>query len=132
MRPGGEGMSHPIPGRIGLARPAGGVRGRYGAGVAALAPAYYAAAKAGYELASAGPVAAIVWFPAGVAIAFLCLGGLRFWPGVLPGALPSNDSSALPLGSALGQTLGNMLEALVATLLIRRPAAGGPPLDSLG
>src|SRR3954453_1747921 len=132
MRPGGEGMSHPIPGRIGLARPAGGVRGRYGAGVAALAPAYYAAAKAGYELEFAGPVAAIVWFPAGVAIAFLCLGGLRFWPGVLVGDLLANDYSALPVGSALGQTLGNMVEVVVAAVLIRRLLARGSPLDSPG
>ena len=31
---------------------------------------YYGAAKLGYELEFAGPVAAIVWLPAGVAIAF--------------------------------------------------------------
>ena len=105
--------------------------GRYLAGVVALAGAYYAAAKLGYELEFAGPVAAVVWLPAGVAIAFLCLGGLRFWPGVLVGDLLANDYSALPLGSALGQTLGNMLEVLVAALLIRRLLARGSPLDSL-
>src|SRR3954468_8616267 len=132
MRPGGEVLSPPIPGRIGLARPAWVVRGRYGAGVVVLAAAYYAAAKAGYELEFAGPVAAIVWFPAGVAIAFLCLGGLRFWPGVLVGDLLANDYSALPVGSALGQTLGNMLEVLVAALLIGRLLARGSPLDSVG
>src|SRR5215217_3942194 len=132
MRPGGEVMAHPIPGRIGLARPAWLVRGRYGAGVVALAAAYYAAAKVGYELEFAGPVAAIVWLPAGVAISFLCLGGLRFWPGVLVGDLLANDYSALPLGSAIGQTLGNMLEVLVAVLLIRRLAARhGSPLDGV-
>ena len=132
MRPGGEVLSHPIPGRIGLARPAWVVRGRYGAGVVALAAAYYAAAKAGYELEFAGPVAAIVWFPAGVAIAFLCLGGLRFWPGVLVGDLLANDYSAVPVGSALGQTFGNMVEVVVAAVLIRRLLARGSPLDSLG
>ena len=98
----------------------------------ALAGAYYGAAKVGYELEFAGPVAAIVWLPAGVAIAVLCLGGLRFWPGVLVGDLLANDYSALPLGSALGQTTGNMLEVLVAALLIRRLVARGSPLDSLG
>jgi signal transduction histidine kinase len=100
--------------------------------VAALAAGYYAAAKLGYELEFAGPVAAIVWLPAGVAIAFLCLAGMRFWPGVLIGDLLANDYSALPLGSALGQTLGNMLEVLVAALLIRRLMASGSPLNSLG
>ena len=62
----------------------------------------------------------------------MCLGGLRFWPGVLIGDLLANDYSALPLGSALGQTLGNMLEVLVAAVLIRRLLARGSPLDSLG
>src|SRR4051812_3447480 len=132
MRPGGEVMSHPISGRIRLARAAWVVRSRYGAGVVALAAAYYAAAKASYELEFAGPVAAIVWFPAGVAISFLCLGGLRFWPGVLVGDLLANDYSALPVGSAFGQTAGNMVEVLVAALLIRRLAARhGSPLDSV-
>jgi signal transduction histidine kinase len=132
MRPGTDIVSNPVPRRVALVRPAWGVSGRYVAGVLALAGAYYAAAKVGYELEFAGPVAAIVWFPAGVAIAFLSLGGLRFWPGVLIGDLLANDYSALPLGSALGQTLGNMLEVLVAALLIRRLLARGSPLDSLG
>ena len=118
-----EGLARAVraPGRVGPAPGARSLHGRYLAGVlAALAGAYYAAAKLGYELEFSGPVAAIVWLPAGVAIAFLCLGGLRFWPGVLVGDLLANDYSALPLGSALGQTFGNMLEVLVAALLIRR------------
>jgi signal transduction histidine kinase len=131
MRPGVEVVARPFPGRVGLARSALGLRGRHVASVVALAGAYYAAAKVGYELEFAGPVAAIVWLPAGVAIAFLCLGGLRLWPGVLVGDLLANDYSTLPLGSALGQTLGNMLEVLVAALLIRRLIARGSPLGSL-
>ena len=79
MRPGVEAVARPLPGGIGLARPPWSVQGRYLAGVVALAAAYVAAATVGYELRFAGPVAAIVWLPAGVAIAFLCLGGLRFW-----------------------------------------------------
>ena len=101
-------------------------------GVVALAGAYYAAAKLGYALEFSGPVAAIVWLPAGVAIAFLSLGGLRFWPGVLMGDLLANDYSVVGLGSALGQTLGNMVEVLVAAVLIRRMLVRGSPLDSLG
>src|SRR5438874_13417691 len=50
----------------------------------ALAAAYYGAAKVDYALELAGPVAAIIWLPAGVGIAFLALGGLRLWRGVLP------------------------------------------------
>lgn len=108
------------------------LRGRYLAGVAALAGLYYAAAELGFQLEFAGPVAAIIWLPAGVGIAFLYLGGLRLWPGVLIGDLLANPYSAFPLGSALGQTVGNMLEVLVAVLLLRRLVPRGSPLDSLG
>ena len=39
---------------------------------------------------------------------------------MLVGDLLVNDYSALPIGSAVGQTFGNLLEVLVATLLMRR------------
>src|SRR4051794_22395359 len=94
--PGVEVVAPPLPAQRGLARPAWGARGRYLAGVIGLAAAYYGAAKVGYELEFSGPVAAIVWLPAGVAIAALSVGGLRFWPGVLIGDLLANDYSTLP------------------------------------
>jgi len=86
----------------------------------------------GYLLEFAGPVAAILWLPVGIGIAFLYLGGLRYWPGVLIGDLFANDYMALPVGSALGQTCGNMLEVLLATVLLRRLVRRGSPLDSVG
>jgi signal transduction histidine kinase len=107
-------------------------RVRYVLGVLALAATYYGAAEVGFALDFAGPVAAILWLPAGVGIAFLSLGGLRLWPGVLIGDLLANDYTALPLGSALGQTCGNMLEMLVAAVLIRRLLRNGSPLESVG
>src|SRR3954471_9464813 len=97
-----------------------------------LAAVYYAAAQVGYALEFAGPVASVIWLPAGVGIAFLSIGGLRLWPGVLLGDLLVNDYTALPLGSALGQTCGNVLEVLVAALFIRRLLRRGSPLDSVG
>jgi signal transduction histidine kinase len=106
-------------------------RGRYVLGVLLLTGLYYGSARIGYELEFAGPVAAIVWFPAGVGMAFLYLGGLRFWPGVLAGDLLANDYSALPLPSALGQTCGNMLEVLLAVLILRRLVRRGSPLASI-
>jgi signal transduction histidine kinase len=105
---------------------------RYLAGVASLAGLYYLSAKTGYLLEFAGPVAAIVWLPVGVGIAFLYLGGLWLWPGVLIGDLLANNYSALPVGSALGQTCGNMLEVILATVLLRRLVRRrGSPLDSI-
>ena len=109
----------------------GDVRPRYVLSVAVLAATYYGAAHLGFALEFAGPVAAIIWLPVGVAISFLYLGGLRLWPGVLIGDLLVNNYSALPLGSALGQTFGNLLEAIAATLLIRRLIPYGSPLSSI-
>jgi signal transduction histidine kinase len=99
--------------------------------VAGLAAAYYGAAKIGFVFEFAGPVAAIVWFPVGVGIACLYHGGLRLWPGVLIGDLLANDYTALPLGVAVGQTTGNVLEVAVATVVLRRLVRQGSPLDSV-
>jgi integral membrane sensor domain MASE1 len=107
-------------------------RSRYLLGVAVLAGAYYGAAKLGYLLEVAGPVGAVVWLPVGVGIATLYLGGTALWPGVLVGDLLANDYHVLPLGSALGQTCGNLLEVLVAALLLRRLVRFGSPLESVG
>lgn len=104
---------------------------RYVGGVLALAALYRGVAEIGYALNFAGPVAAIAWLPVGVGIAFLYLAGLRYWPGVLIGDLLANDYVALPVGSALGQTFGNVLEVLAATLLLRRLVPGGDPLRSV-
>jgi signal transduction histidine kinase len=103
---------------------------RYAAGVLGLAGLYYAGAKTGFLLEFSGPVAAIVWLPVGVAISFLYLGGLAYWPGVLIGDLLANDYSLLPLGSALGQTCGNVLEVVIAVWLLRRLVRHGSPLAS--
>src|SRR4051794_10903181 len=122
--------AHAVPARLRVVVPAWDLRASYFAGALGLAIVYYGTAKLSYVLEFAGPVAAIVWLPAGVAISWLCLGGLRFWPGVLVGDLLANDYAVLPLGSAFGQTVGNMAEVLVAAVLIRRVAARGSPLDS--
>src|SRR5215212_746625 len=109
----------------------GSPQARYVIGVASLAGFYYAGAKVGYLLEFSGPVAAIVWLPVGIGIAFLYLGGLRYWPGVLIGDLFANDYMTLPVGSALGQTCGNVLEVVLATVLIRRFVRRGSPVDSV-
>jgi signal transduction histidine kinase len=92
---------------------------------------YYGAAHLGYAFQFTGPVAAIVWLPVGVGISFLGLGGLRYWPGVLAGDLLTNNYSTLPVGSAIGQSCGNLLEVLVAAALIRPLVANGSPLGSV-
>jgi signal transduction histidine kinase len=123
--------THVRPGRFAIARLADGPRLRYVLGVVLLAALYYGAAHLGYALEFAGPVAAILWLPVGVGIAFLYLRGIRYWPGVLLGDLVANDYTALPLGSALGQTCGNVLEVLTATLVMRRLIRHGSPVTSV-
>jgi hypothetical protein len=103
----------------------------YPLAVLALAGAYYGAAQLVFWLEVGGPVAAVVWLPAGVAIAALYLGGNRLWPGVLVADLLVNDYGALGLGTALAQTCGNMAEILVAATLLRRAARRAPLLDSI-
>src|SRR3954467_9620727 len=108
-----------------------GVCSRYPAQNGVLAITYYAAAQPLFALEFAGPVAAIVWLPVGVAISFLYLGGVGLWPGVLVGDLLVNDYSALPVGSAARQTVGHLLQVLVGTLLMRRLIPRGAPLASV-
>jgi signal transduction histidine kinase len=100
-------------------------------GVMALAALYRGAAEIGFSLQFAGPIAGIVWLPVGVGVAFLYLCGLRYWPGVLIGDLLANDYDALPLGSALGQTAGNLLEVVGITLLLRALVPRSDPLGSV-
>ena len=66
-----------------------------------------------------------MWLPVGVSIAFLYFRGLGFWPAVLVGDLLVNNYAALPVGTAVAQTAGNVLEVLIATeLLVDPPGAG--------
>jgi signal transduction histidine kinase len=105
--------------------------GRYLLGVAALAVAYRGAAEIGYALQFAGPIAAIVWLPVGIGVAFLYLKGLQYWPAVLVGDLLANDYDALPLGSALGQTAGNVLEVMVIAAMMRALVPRGDSLSTV-
>ncbi len=93
--------------------------------------AYYGAAHLGYAFKFSGPVASIIWLPVGVGIATLYLLGPQLWPGVVIGDLLVNNYSMLPLGSAVGQSVGNLLEVVVAALLLRRFAQRNPLLGSI-
>jgi signal transduction histidine kinase len=103
----------------------------YGGSIALVAGLYFGAALAGSAVKLTGNVE-IVWPPVGIGIAALYLGGLKLWPGVLIGDLLADIPGHLPVGSSLGQTAGNMLEVIVATLLLRRLASGRSPLDRAG
>ena len=105
----------------------------YVAGLLCLALAYTAAAKLGQTLRYTASVSAI-WPPAGLGIAVLYLGGLRWWPGVLLGELLVNGEllvrdSGIPIGSLLGQGTGNLAEVLVGAILLRQLIGPNAHLD---
>src|SRR5688572_17493524 len=106
---------------------------RFVGGVLLLAVAYLGAAKLGQTLRYTASVGAI-WPPAGLGIAALYLWGTRWWPGVLLGELLVNgelllDDGAYPLGSLVGQQVGNMAEIVVGALLLRRLVGPGAAMD---
>lgn len=105
-------------------------RRNYGVGFALVVAAYYAAAQVGYAFKFAGPVAAIVWLPVGVGMASLYLLGLRLLPAVVIGDLLVNNYSALPLGAAIGQSFGNLLEVVIGVALLRRLVSRDAPLET--
>ena len=95
----------------------------YTGSVALLACAYYLAGRLGLELAYLDGAVAVLWPPAGLGVAVLFLYGVRLWPGVVFGDLLLADFST-PLGTVLGQTVGNTLAVVVAALLLRRLTRG--------
>jgi len=105
---------------------------RYPVQIALVVAGYYAAAQLGFAFHFTGPIAAIVWLPVGVGIASLYLLGLGAWPAVLAGDLLVNNYSAVPVGSAVGQSLGNLAEVTLAAWLMRRFARQHPPLAGIG
>jgi len=98
------------------------------AGICLLAAAYYAAAKIGLRLAYLNGAVTALWPPVGVGIAALVLWGPRLWPGIVIGDLLAADYST-PIGTVIGQTVGNTLEVLVAALLLLRFVGPSPALD---
>lgn len=101
---------------------------RYVLWLAALGGAYLGAAKIGIELPAAQGVVTPVWAPTGIAIAALFLGGVRLWPAVTVGAFLANATSGVDIPVAAVIAVGNTLEAVVGSVLLRR-AGLRPALD---
>jgi len=97
--------------------------------LALLAGIYYLAARLGLRFASIGESISLVWPPTGIAFAALTLLGYRYWPGVALGAFLANAGTSIPLPAALGIAVGNTLEAVVATYLLRMASGARPRLD---
>lgn len=64
---------------------------------------------------------ALVWPPAGIAMAAILLFGYRFWPGVAIGAVLFAMIDGVPLGFfTAGTAMGNTVGALVCAFLLKR------------
>ena len=106
-------------------------RGRaalYAGSVALVASTYYLVGRVGLELAYLDGAVAALWPPAGLGVAVLFLYGVRLWPGIVIGDLLLADFST-PLGTVLGQTVGNTLALVAAALLLRRLVGGRGSLE---
>lgn len=88
--------------------------------MATLFVAYVAAAKVGIELSVAHGLITPVWAPTGIALAALVLYGPRLWPAVALGALVANVTSGGALVDSLFISVGNTLEAVVGSVLLRQ------------
>jgi signal transduction histidine kinase len=86
-------------------------------GVAAL---YVAAARLGLAFDAVSGFATLVWPASGISLAVLMLLGLRFWPGIFIGAVVANLLVHAPIAVALGIGVGNTIEAIAGTFLLRR------------
>ena len=103
----------------------------YGMRVGLLCALYVATARFGLSLDAVHGFAAAVWPPTGIALGALVLGGYRLWPGIALGAFLVNVSAGAPLLVAGGMALGNVLEAIVGTVLLTRVVRFRPSLDRL-
>jgi PAS domain S-box-containing protein len=99
----------------------------YLTGVAALAAACYLGAQFGVLLASDAGRIALIWPPAGIAVAALFRGGLWYWPGVFVGALAC-ACEIYPwwaaAGIAAGRTVGSVIAVVVLERLNAEPLVG--------
>src|ERR1700691_1690132 len=67
---------------------------------------------------------ALVWPPAGIALAAILLFGYQFWPGVALGAVLFSFMNGMPFGFfTLGTAIGNTMGAIVCAFLLKRISA---------
>src|SRR6184192_1377194 len=102
---------------------------RYAFQIAAVAAAYFAAARVGLLAAVTQTVVSSAWPPSGVALAALLLLGLRLWPGIALAAFLLNWTAGVSASGAAGIALGNTLEAVAGAWLLGRVLDLQPSLE---
>jgi PAS domain S-box-containing protein len=82
---------------------------------------YFVGGLVGKEASFLHGSVALVWPPAGIALAAILLFGYRFWPGVALGAILFSFMNGMPLGFfTLGTAIGNTMGAIVCAYLLER------------
>ena len=101
----------------------------YGIALLTLAAVYFGTGRVGLSLGAVSRFATLLWLPSGLAVTALFLWGADLWPGIILGAFLVNLFVGAPLLVAVGMGIGNTLEALVCTALLKRYKVR-PALDS--
>src|SRR5271163_4863477 len=89
--------------------------------VVVLIALYFVGGLIGKEASFFSGSVALVWPPAGIALAAILLFGYRFWPGVALGAILFSLMDGTPLGFfTLGTAIGNTMGAIVCAYLLKK------------
>lgn len=81
---------------------------------------YFVSAKIGLTLDAVSGFATPVWIPTGISLALILLYGYKYWPGIFLAALLVNYSTGAPPLGAFLIALGNTLESIVGSYLIKK------------
>ncbi|HEV2580474.1 MAG TPA: MASE1 domain-containing protein [Ktedonobacteraceae bacterium] len=84
-----------------------------------IAAIYFSTARFGLSLDAVSGFATLVWLPSGIALAAGLLFGYRLWPGIFIGAFLANLLNGAPIFVAIGIGIGNTLEPMVGTYLLK-------------
>ena len=102
----------------------------YGVRLLILVAVYVGTGRLGLLLGPVGGFATLVWVPSGLAVTALFLWGRAWWPAITLGAFLVNVLTGAPWFAAVGISIGDTLEALICTALLKRWHVR-PALDSL-
>ena len=89
--------------------------------VTVLTALYFLGGLLGKKAAFLGGSVALVWPPAGIALAAILLFGYRFWPGIFFGAVVFSFIDGVPFGFfTFGTAVGNTVGAVVCVYLLKQ------------
>ena len=98
--------------------------------VVLLIAAYFIGGLIGKKTSFLSGSVALVWPPAGIALAAILLFGYRFWPGVALGAVLFSFMNGTPFGFfTLGTAVGNTMGAIVCAFLLKKFISFGNAME---